>query len=447
MYRILIVDDEALEREGMHWIMTNMVKEPLEIIDAENGQDAIQKASIHKPHIIFMDIRMPGLDGLYALRSIKAELPLAKFVLVTAYDYFDYAQEALRLGAKDYIVKPAKRQEIVALIERLITDIKQEHEAADIAKEREQQLIELIPLVKAELALGLIAETIDEQELLAVADSLQLPLDQVCAVVIAFPESNESKLPDKQLGQHVRQLHHKLIRSRFYSFSSTLVNEHIVLFLTCAAQCQSEELLYEANQLSTQLIESCKHFAPDQLVLIGIGTMHEGVQGARRSYYEAVFASTTATEQQPISLFQHMEHRVPQPLLQDKAEQYAYVQQAITLIRQEREQQTFSIIDAATSYMERNYKRELSLEEVAEQVHLNPYYFSKVFKQQTGETFIDYITRIRIEHAKRWMSNKDISLKEICYLVGYNDPNYFSRVFKKVTGITPSEYRAANTST
>lgn len=444
MYRILIVDDEALEREGMRWIITNMVKEPLEIIEAENGQDAIQKASIHKPHIIFMDIRMPGLDGLYALRSIKAELPLAKFVLVTAYDYFDYAQEALRLGAKDYIVKPAKRQEIVALIERLITDIKQEHEAADIAKEREQQLIELIPLVKAELALGLIAETIDEQELLSVADSLQLPLDRVCAVVIAFPER---KLPDKQLTLHVRQLHHKLIRSRYHCFSSTLVNEHIVLFLCCDAQCQSEELLYEAQQLSTQLVASCKQFASDQQVLIGIGTMHEGVQGARRSYYEAVFASTTATEQQAISLFQHMEHRVPQPLLQDKAEQYAYVQQAITLIRQEREQQTFSIIDAATSYMERNYKRELSLEEVAEQVHLNPYYFSKVFKQQTGETFIDYITRIRIEHAKRWMSNKEISLKEICYLVGYNDPNYFSRVFKKVTGITPTEYRAANIST
>ena len=444
MYRILIVDDEALEREGMRWIMTNMIEEPLEIIEAENGRDALQKASIYKPHIIFMDIRMPGMDGLLALRSIKAELPHVKFVLVTAYDYFDYAQEALRLGAKDYIVKPAKRQEIAALIERLIADIKQEQEAATIVQEREQQLIELIPLVKAELALGLIAETIDEQELLSIADSLQLPLDRICSIVIAFPES---KLPGKLLSQHIGQLQQKLGHSSIRSFSSTLVNEHIVLFLSGDAQCQSEELLREADQWSIQLIASYKHSIPMQRVFIGIGTMHEGIHGARRSYYEAVFASTTATEQQVISHFQNMDHHSPQPLLRNKSEQYAYVQQAISLIQQEREQHTFSIIDAAIGYMERNYKQELSLEEVAEQVHLNPYYFSKVFKQQTGETFIDYITRIRIEHAKRWMNNKDISLKEICYLVGYNDPNYFSRVFKKVTGITPSEYRATNTST
>src|SRR5690606_18155412 len=444
MFRILIVDDEALEREGMRWIMTNMIKEPLDIIEAENGRDAIQKASIHKPHIIFMDIRMPGMDGLLALRSIKAESPQVKFVLVTAYDYFDYAQEALRLGANDYIVKPAKRQEITALVERLIADIKQEQEAAESTKAREQQLVELIPLVKSELALGLIAETIDEQELLSMADSLQMPLDQVCALVIALPDS---ELLAKELVQQVRTLQLQLKSSRYYSFSSTLVNEHIALFLSGDESIRSEELQDEAERWSSELIDSFKSCAPQQQVMIGIGSSHEHIQGARRSYYEAVFASTTATGHQASSSFQHIEHHSPQPLLQNKAEQYAYVQQAITLIRQEREQHTYSVIDAAISYMNRNYKRELSLEEVAEQVRLNPYYFSKVFKQQTGETFIDHITRIRIEHAKRWMSQKDISLKEICYLVGYNDPNYFSRVFKKVTGITPSEYRAKQSST
>ena len=172
--------------------------------------------------------------------------------------------------------------------------------------------------MKAELALGLIAETIDEQELLSIADSLQLPLDRICSIVIAFPES---KLPGKLLSQHIGQLQQKLGHSSIRSFSSTLVNEHIVLFISSDAQCQSKELLHEADQWATQLIASYKHSAPMQRVFIGIGTMHEGIHGARRSYYEAVFASTTATEQQVISHFQNMDIHIPQPLLRNKSEQ------------------------------------------------------------------------------------------------------------------------------
>ncbi|MNP49678.1 HTH-type transcriptional regulator YesS [compost metagenome] len=74
-------------------------------------------------------------------------------------------------------------------------------------------------------------------------------------------------------------------------------------------------------------------------------------------------------------------------------------------------------------------------------MHLNAYYFSKIFKQQTGETFIDYLTSLRIGRAKELIVQGGYSQKEICFLVGYNDPNYFSRVFKKVTGFTPTEYR------
>ncbi len=115
---------------------------------------------------------------------------------------------------------------------------------------------------------------------------------------------------------------------------------------------------------------------------------------------------------------------------------------AIKRIREEREQRTWSVLDSAITFIQEKFHEELSLEDVAEHVHLNPYYFSKVFKQQTGETFIDYVTRLRIERAKECIRDGQFSLKEVCYLVGYKDPNYFSRVFKKVTGVTPTEYRS-----
>ncbi|MNN69013.1 HTH-type transcriptional activator Btr [compost metagenome] len=107
----------------------------------------------------------------------------------------------------------------------------------------------------------------------------------------------------------------------------------------------------------------------------------------------------------------------------------------------EREQRQQHVIERAKRYMEQWYKTDVSMEQTAESVNLSPYYFSKVFKQYTGENFTDYLTRLRIGEAKRLLADGELSFKEICYEVGYNDPNYFSRIFKKTTGVTPTEYR------
>ena len=72
---------------------------------------------------------------------------------------------------------------------------------------------------------------------------------------------------------------------------------------------------------------------------------------------------------------------------------------------------------------------------------ISPYYFSKLFKQEVGETFIEYLTRTRIRNARRLLEDPRHSIKEVCMLCGYSDPNYFSRIFKKYEGMTPSEYR------
>ena len=72
---------------------------------------------------------------------------------------------------------------------------------------------------------------------------------------------------------------------------------------------------------------------------------------------------------------------------------------------------------------------------------ISPYYFSKLFKQEDGRTFIEYLTGVRIHQAKMLLRNPGNSIKEIGIMCGYSDPNYFSRIFKKYEGVTPSEYR------
>ena len=72
---------------------------------------------------------------------------------------------------------------------------------------------------------------------------------------------------------------------------------------------------------------------------------------------------------------------------------------------------------------------------------VSPYYFTRLFKEETGETFLEFLTGIRIDRAKELMKDSDLTVKDICAKVGYADPNYFSRIFKKTVGETPTEYR------
>ena len=99
------------------------------------------------------------------------------------------------------------------------------------------------------------------------------------------------------------------------------------------------------------------------------------------------------------------------------------------------------IITRAQDYIRQNFRKDISLEEVARAVGISPYYFSKLFKEEAGMNFTEYLTGIRIETAKRLLSERELSIKQVCVDSGYANPNYFSRIFKKWVGITPTEFR------
>lgn len=98
------------------------------------------------------------------------------------------------------------------------------------------------------------------------------------------------------------------------------------------------------------------------------------------------------------------------------------------------------IVKVTRDYLEHHYTEDISLEDVAEQVNISPQYFSKLIKKNTGFNFIDWLSMLRVKKAKELLTNSNLTVKEVCFMVGYKDPNYFSRIFKKRIGITPSEY-------
>ncbi|WP_336775905.1 helix-turn-helix transcriptional regulator [Paenibacillus sp. MMO-58] len=99
-------------------------------------------------------------------------------------------------------------------------------------------------------------------------------------------------------------------------------------------------------------------------------------------------------------------------------------------------------IQQAIDYIEEHYlDSDLSIKQVAENIHLNPSYLSTLFKKETGETFTGYVTKLKLQEAQVLLRNMDIKISEICQTVGFEDSTYFSSVFKKHFQISPSEFR------
>lgn len=126
MYRILIADDEGIVTDSLQYIIKKHFGDECQTVIAKNGRQAIETAESFRPDIALLDIQMPGLNGLKALEEIRGQNPRIKTLMLTAYDNFDYAKEALRLGAVDYLMKPINKKVLTERLTGLMRTIDQE---------------------------------------------------------------------------------------------------------------------------------------------------------------------------------------------------------------------------------------------------------------------------------------------------------------------------------
>ncbi|MBC7960390.1 MAG: response regulator [Vallitaleaceae bacterium] len=103
---------------------------------------------------------------------------------------------------------------------------------------------------------------------------------------------------------------------------------------------------------------------------------------------------------------------------------------------------TTKIIEKSQEYILNNLKADITLNSISEYVHLSSAYFSRIFKEETGENFSNYLTRVRIEHAMKLLCDGVYKANEVSSIIGFNDVKYFYKVFRKHTGLTPTEYRS-----
>lgn len=142
MLRILIADDERLEREALQFIAKQISDVHTEVVLAGNGREAVELARDLRPDLVFLDIKMPVMGGMEAAREIRESYPGVRIVFLTAFDQFELAQEAVRLHADDFIIKPADNERVVNVIRDLGKDRNRERDTgADAAELAEAKLI------------------------------------------------------------------------------------------------------------------------------------------------------------------------------------------------------------------------------------------------------------------------------------------------------------------
>ncbi|KKM11453.1 hypothetical protein SY88_08535 [Clostridiales bacterium PH28_bin88] len=530
MTRILVVDDEPLERQAIEFIICRSNLGVEVAGEARNGAEAIRRAKELQPDIIFMDIKMPGINGLMAAREIKELVPDVEIIMLTAYDEFSYAQEALRLGAAEYLLKPVHPEEVIALLERLVDKVYLKRYQLEGEARLKEQLRQAAPELRTGLITGLIFGTFTNSDTLKVkAQMLGIPVLPSVVLVAEIDGLGEMVEAEREAVRY--QVRHR-IQKLLENYSAELIvplSDAMIVAVWNHKECDAADAKEQAGALGEE-IRRCVEKETPVTVSVGVGRCYGDPLMLRTSYLEASSAQKLGNfylggnrvihiddlkalqsgpqvypfdkEQEMIqrarsgdmegarSVFHELFNQLLEipgyPLSLVKArlmevlvllgrawmeagaspEEVSEVNLSFlktiprcdtpTALSRWAEQvvQTFvervkpttarvssSVVAQAVQYIWHNFHRDITLEEMSKVIFLSPDYFSRVFKQEMGCTFIEYLTKARIDRAKELLRKQELSVSEVGRRIGYEDPNYFSRVFSKVEGISPREFR------
>ena len=151
MYRIMLADDEGIVIDSLKFIIEKEFGSECMVEYAKTGRSVIELAENYRPDIAVMDIQMPGINGIEAMKEIKANNRNIVFIVMSAYDKFDYAKEAISLGVMEYITKPMEKTRIVAALRKAMEQIDRERERRSNDLLIREKLENVIPVIESGL--------------------------------------------------------------------------------------------------------------------------------------------------------------------------------------------------------------------------------------------------------------------------------------------------------
>lgn len=525
MLRVVLADDEnkiiLLLQKLIDWESLGY-----EIAGTANdGLRALELVQEKQPHLLITDVRMPGCSGIELIQRAKDLQPNLHFIVISGYRKFEYAQNALKYGVEDYLLKPLKQDELTGILLRL-KDKLGEEAALEFrlrkSGERQQEL--LIDALKA---------AADRQSPFLTAEQLQ------SGYGLHFPESggaffaavvkpdvaNAAQYQDgyQIMIRHALEAVRRELRALTDTYAAAARREGVLAFarvgeyqavevqqcftkirkeiekqrdlfwtIRCTACLGSRKSRVEQLDVSLQealwlcrdrlcLTQSWRDAEREPPVFDRRYQMEtarkksfqvaaecldeERMNQALGESYDSVLSQTDLNGQMLEDWFYQvleaclygmrqvgrvderfsaeMEDRFwhcadAQDVLQALREGLC---QQIRQLRDERSLRETRPITDAKRYIQQHYQEALRLEDVSSAAGFNATYFSTLFKKETGQNFMDYLTDLRIGKAKELLSGYDLSVQDVAEMVGYRDLKYFSKLFKKVTGVSPSDYK------
>jgi len=427
MYNLLIADDEEIERRALRTLIQKNYKDTFQISEAKNGREAIEISEKIKPQVIIMDIKMPGINGIEAIKEIRKNFSDTYFIIISAYDYFSYAREAMECNVKEYILKPFNKQDITEKIKNAIIELERNRDKRIKELELKEKLYSVLPAIKNEISNGIIYDRLQLVNYKQYLEMLHMDLGLGYCVLVKKRSDTCENI--EKIKEYIDEFYRGFCNSLVYQIDM----EVICVFCEVKKEYtkESQDCLVIARRL---LHYMCERF--DINTYIGIGTIKEGIENLKQSYKEAKDSIIKCSEKNKIILYEK------ENVEYDKSEKNVAQKIQENIAQKDEEKENNKIVKEALKYINNNFNKEITLELIASEVNLSTYHLSKVFKEKVGINFIDYLTEYRISKAKEMLKDGRYNIKEICYTVGYSDPNYFSRVFKKAEGMSPTEYKS-----
>ncbi|MEK5058262.1 MULTISPECIES: response regulator [unclassified Paenibacillus] len=391
-YQVLIADDEPIIREGISdsvdWASLGM-----EVIGlAEDGAEALELVLERGADLVLVDMNMPIMNGISFIQALREQKQECRCIIITGYDEFSYAQQAIRLGVEEYILKPVETDELMRVLQRIKASLDEEQLEKEKQASAREHLHKRREVLREQLGQEWVQGRLNEEELRMQLSLLSLPADSPAScLVIRWPEAS---MPNTILKEGDRQL---------YLYAVKNIVEELI---------GTSEALVFRNGSDLIVGISWSRFTPELLMKIE--------EAAKENLGVTIH---TASEDVGVEM----------ELLQA----YNLCKECIY-----QEASLSPLVRRARQYLQEHYHNHaLTLELVASELGVSPVYLSRMLKKELGESFIALLTGIRIHKAIQLLNSSSLTMHEIADHIGYESQHYFSTAFKKVMGISPNKYR------
>jgi two-component system, response regulator YesN len=398
MWKVLIADDEPKIRRGLRATVEQIRPDMQVVAEAEDGEMALALVQREKPDILMVDVRMPFLNGLDLIQKINDVWRDCVIIVVSGHDEFEYAQRALKLKVFEYVLKPVPQDVLAAVLQRAEEELTTARRRNHYLSWARDQLEKNMPILREQLLRDWIHGRLSRSEIQEQASFLGVTTAgyRMIALIHVMERLHGAELPQEKDRRIEMFAARRVVDEALRSFSPVTVfldDQEDVVALTGPASVQGWAQAIEV--VESRAAGSLTH----GLVIAHAPIPEDGMEGLAE-IYEGLSAEVA----------RRSGHR--------------------------------SFVLQAQNYIDSNYgKPELTLEEVACAVQVSPGYLSRLLKRETGFSFVDYLTRVRITKAVHLMSDPAMKVYEVAEAVGYQSQHYFSRAFKRVFGRSPMEYR------